>query len=108
MLNDDELPAAMFGSSTWTRVLTIELLDELASDLISTLPIQFLKFPEENSAMPTYVYPLVFEHFSNQKVILTIHNNIISMLVDIDISSTIILTCCMAVIFIFLTPWPLP
>ena len=32
-----------------------ELRTALASDLITTLPRQFLKFPDENNAIPTYL-----------------------------------------------------
>ena len=45
----------IFGSGVSVGGTDVELREELASDLMITLPRQFLKFPDENKAMPTYL-----------------------------------------------------
>ena len=53
---DDVLLDAPEQDSGVVRIgLDVDVRAELASDLIITLPRQFLKFPEENKAIPTYL-----------------------------------------------------
>ena len=49
------------GSGLDRMGLDVDWRAELASDFIITLPKQFLKFPDENKAMPTYSYQIFFE-----------------------------------------------
>ena len=52
---DDVLLDAPEQDSGVVRIgLDVDVRGELVSDLIITLPRQFLKFPEENKAIPTY------------------------------------------------------
>ena len=49
-----EVPA--IGSGVLRMGLVTDARPEYASDLMITFPKQFLKFPDENKAIPTYQY----------------------------------------------------
>ena len=54
-LIDGLLVVPIFGSSVSVGGTDVKLREALESDLMITLPRQFLKFPDENKAMPTYL-----------------------------------------------------
>ena len=60
------------GSGLDRMGLDVDWRAELASDFIITLPKQFLKFPDENKAMPTYSYQIFFE----KRDLIMIHKNL--------------------------------